>query len=60
MFNLITSNVDILGGKPCRAGKRISVEFIKEPIANGALKEEIIKSYPQLSVESIEAAITFN
>ncbi|MCX6639509.1 MAG: DUF433 domain-containing protein [bacterium] len=59
MFTLITSNPTILGGKPCIAGTRISVEFIKELIANGAPKEEILLIYPQLSVEAIEEAIKY-
>jgi uncharacterized protein (DUF433 family) len=57
--NLITQNPDILGGEPCIKGTRISVELILENLAAGRSKEELCYSYPSLSIQAIEAAITY-
>lgn len=59
MFKLITSSPDILGGKPCIRGTRISVEFILELIASGATREDVLKAYPQLTAEAVEEAIRY-
>ncbi len=59
MFMYITTEVAILGGKPCIKGTRLSVEFILELFANGATHEEIIQSYPQLSADALKEALTY-
>lgn len=55
----ITCSPGILGGKPCVRGTRLSVEFVLELIANGATREEIVRSYPQLSAEAVSAAVRY-
>lgn len=57
MFERITSNPGILGGKPCVKGTRISVEFLLELLASGASRADILKDYPHLTVADIEQAI---
>lgn len=59
MFTHITANAEILGGKPCIKGTRLSVEFILEIFASGATREEILNAYPQLTSEAIEEALRF-
>ena len=59
MFTLITADPEVLGGKPCIKGTRLSVEFILELFASGATRDEILAAYPQLSPESIEEALRF-
>jgi uncharacterized protein (DUF433 family) len=59
MFDRITSDPAILGGKPCVKGTRISVEFILELLASRGTDVQIIKKYPQLKAEDIEQAIRF-
>ncbi|HRV94438.1 MAG TPA: DUF433 domain-containing protein [Anaerolineae bacterium] len=59
IFTLITAAPEILGGKPCIKGTRLSVEFILELFASGATRDEILAAYPQLSPESIEEALRF-
>lgn len=59
MFNHIAYNHEILSGKPYIAGTRLSIEFILELFASGGTKEEILKTYPQLSAEAIEEAIRY-
>jgi uncharacterized protein (DUF433 family) len=55
----ITTDPDILGGKPVIRGTRISVEFILELYASGASKDEILHNYPHLSEEDIHAALSY-
>lgn len=59
MFNHITSDVAILGGKPIVRGTRISVEMILEWIASGATREVILAKYPQLSAVDLEQALGY-
>jgi len=59
MFDLITSDVAILGGKPIIRGTRISVEMILELVASGATRDEILRRYAHLSAASIEQALAY-
>ncbi len=59
MFERITSNPGILGGKPCVKGTRISVEFILELLASGASRADILRDYPHLTSNDIEQAIRY-
>lgn len=54
---LIISRPDLLGGKPCIRGTRLSVEFVLELFASGANSEEILRQYPQLTEEALKAAL---
>lgn len=58
-FPLIEANPEILGGKPCIKGTRISVEFILELIASGGSVDDIVKAYPPLTKGSVQEAITY-
>ncbi len=55
----ITINPEIRFGKPIIIGTRISVYDILNWLANGMTKEEIIKDFPELTVESINACLAF-
>ncbi len=59
MFHLITTDPEILGGKPCINGTRLSVELLLELFASGATQQDILQSYPQLSSEAIEEALRY-
>ncbi len=59
MFNHIAYNNEILSGKPHITGTRLSIEFILELFASGATKEDVIKSYPQLTTEAIEEVLKY-
>jgi uncharacterized protein (DUF433 family) len=58
-FERITSSPDILGGKACIRGMRISVSLIVNLVANGLTFEEIIKEYPDLETEDIQQALRY-
>jgi uncharacterized protein (DUF433 family) len=59
MFTRIVSDPDILGGKPCVKGTRISVEFILELVAAGASRGDILREYPRLTTEDVEEALRY-
>lgn len=59
MKSLITQDPKILGGKPIITGTRMSVETILELISSGMEKNEIIKEYPYLTKEQIQAAVDY-
>jgi len=55
----ITTDPDVCMGKPVVAGTRITVELILEYLGAGATIEQIVEDYPQLTRESILAAVRF-
>ncbi len=57
--SMISTNPDVLGGKPCVTGTRLSVEFILELIAGGASERDIVEAYPQLSNAAVRAAVAY-
>jgi len=59
MNEWIVSKPEILGGKPCVKGTRISVEFILELLASGATRDQILRSYPQVDKEGFAAALEY-
>ena len=58
-FPLIVANPEILGGKPCIKGTRISVEFILELVASGGNVDDIVKAFPHLTKEGVQQAILY-
>ncbi|MEM1328630.1 MAG: DUF433 domain-containing protein [Bacteroidota bacterium] len=58
-FLNITSNSEILGGKPCIRGTRISVELIMEWLSSGGTPDEIAKKHPLLKPEHVLEAIGY-
>ncbi len=59
MFTHIAHNPEILNGKPHFIGTRLSVEFILELFSSGATKADVIKTYPQLTVEAVEESLKY-
>lgn len=57
--NIIIQNPDILGGKPIIKGTRMSVESILELLSSGMEIKEILKEYPFLKKEQIQASIDY-
>ena len=49
----------ICHGKACIKGTRIMVSIILDNLAAGVSTEEILKSYPSLSSEDIQAAMAY-
>lgn len=59
MNKYITKNPAILGGKPIIKGTRMSVEVILEFLAGGMEIKEMLKEFPFLKREHIQAAIRY-
>jgi len=55
----IVSDAEVLGGKPCVRGTRLSVDFVLELAASGATQGEILARYPQLTAEGLSASFMF-
>ena len=58
-FNRITFDPNIMGGKPCIRGLRVTVGTITGLIASGHSKEAILAMYPYLDTEDITQALHF-
>lgn len=58
-YPLIASNIEILGGKPCIKGTRISVQVILEWLGSGASIDDICNKYQHLSTEAVQQAISY-
>ena len=59
MFERITFDPAIMGGRACIRGLRIPVSVIVGQIAHGATAEEILADYPDLEAEDIQEAIQY-
>jgi uncharacterized protein (DUF433 family) len=58
-FDRITFDPDILGGKACVRGMRISVSLVVNLLANGMTAQEIIAEYPDLEPEDLQQALRY-
>lgn len=59
MFDRITFDRNIMGGRACIRGMRITVSLIVNQIAHGATFEEILDEYPDLEREDIQQSIEY-
>jgi uncharacterized protein (DUF433 family) len=58
-FDRVTFDPNVLGGKACIRGMRISVSLVVNLVANGMTIEEIIDEYPDLEPEDIRQALQY-
>jgi uncharacterized protein (DUF433 family) len=58
-FGRITIDPAICNGKPTIRGKRITVQTILEFLSAGENREEILRQYPSLEPEDIDACLDF-
>jgi uncharacterized protein (DUF433 family) len=54
---LLASNPDVMMGKPCLKGTRISVNLLLQKMAAGEDVEELLAVYPQLTKEDLVACL---
>jgi uncharacterized protein (DUF433 family) len=59
LTNRITVDINVCNGKPTIRGKRITVQTILEFLSAGDTKDEILKQYPTLVSEDIDACLRF-
>ena len=55
----LISDPRVCGGQICAKGTRIPVTVILDSLAEGATREEILRSYPSLRPEHIDAALVY-
>jgi uncharacterized protein (DUF433 family) len=53
----IVADPRILVGKPVIKGTRIAVEFLIELLAEGWTHQDVLRNYPQLTGDDIQAAL---
>jgi uncharacterized protein (DUF433 family) len=58
-FDRITFDPNIMGGKACIRGMRITVSLIVNLVADGMTIEEIICAYPYLEPDDIQQALGY-
>jgi len=55
----ITSDNNILLGKPTVKGTRVSVEHLIGLLAQGWTEQQILENYPRLTHESLQAVFSY-
>jgi uncharacterized protein (DUF433 family) len=58
-FDRITFDPDILGGRACIRGMRISVSLIVNLVADGMTAPQIVAEYPDLDEEDVAEALKY-
>ena len=59
MFERITFDPTVMGGRACIRGMRITVSLIVNLSANGMSADEIVREYPDLEPEDIRQALVY-
>jgi uncharacterized protein (DUF433 family) len=59
MFDRITFDPKIMGGRACIRGMRITVALLVNMVANRMTTDEILKEYPDLDAEDIGQALQY-
>ena len=59
MFDRITLDPEIMAGRACIRGMRITVSLVVNLVANGMTTEGIQKEYPDLEPEDIREALQY-
>ncbi|MDF0591327.1 DUF433 domain-containing protein [Candidatus Methanocrinis natronophilus] len=55
----IVVDPEILAGKPVIRGTRIAVEFVIGLLAQGWSESEVLRSYPGLASEDVQACLSY-
>ncbi len=58
-FNRITFDPNIMGGRACIRGMRITVSLILNLVSNGMTAAEIVKDYPYLEEEDVRQSLQY-
>jgi uncharacterized protein (DUF433 family) len=59
MFDRITFDPNIMGGRACIRGMRIPVSVIVSQIAYGASVDEVLREYPDLERGDVSQALQY-
>ena len=58
-FTRITQNPDVMGGRPCIRGMRVTVGMIAGQIGAGRSIEDLLEDYPYLDRDDILEALRY-
>lgn len=58
-FDRIELSPDVMGGKPCIRGTRVTVGTVVGLLAKGHFKEDVLRLYPYIKEEDISQALGY-
>jgi len=58
-FNCITFDPNLMGGRACIRGLRVTVSLMLNLVANGMTARQIVKEYPYLEEEDIRQSLQY-
>ena len=58
-FNRITFDPNLMGGRACIRGMRITVSLILNLVSNGMTTKEIVAEYPYLEQEDVRQSLQY-
>ncbi len=56
----ISVNPNMMLGKPCIKGTRITIELIIKKLSEGITNEQLLNGYPNLTEDDIRAALAYS
>ena len=59
LLRRISVNPKVCHGKPCIRGTRIMVSVVLDNLAEGRTAQQIVRDYPPLKIQDVEAAIAY-
>jgi uncharacterized protein (DUF433 family) len=59
LFDRITFDAEIMGGRACIRGMRITVALVVNLVANGMTVDDIIREYPDLQPDDVREALGY-
>ena len=58
-FSRITTDPEVMGGKPCVRGLRVTVGTLVGLVASGHSNQEILQAYPYLEDKDLRQALAY-
>jgi uncharacterized protein (DUF433 family) len=58
-FSRITMDPEVMGGKPCVRGLRVTVGTLVGLMASGHSNQDILKAYPYLEEDDLRQALAY-
>jgi uncharacterized protein (DUF433 family) len=58
-FDRITFDPQVMGGRACIRGMRVTVSLLLNLAANGMSAEEIVRAYPYVEPEDVAQALQY-
>ena len=55
----ITHDPEVMGGRPCIRGMRVTVGTVVGLLASGHSVDDVLQAYPYLEREDVQAALTY-